>query len=367
MKHYLDAIAGIPSGETRSYMELAVLAGKPGAARAAGRAVSSCETGSRLPWHRVVRADGRPKASDREPLQWRRLRREGARPRAKETITDWARRVGAALVGNYPTREFATRRELASVRWSVERVEPLEDEASALSRGFRPLGAETAGKTPLPSKSTAPHSRPTGPTITERLEELDWRASMKRLQSEGALRLTALLSREECASILSASSDASRYERSTDMAPKGYGVGAYHYYREPLPEPLPGLRDFLYRALAPEGFPVTLEQFWERCRDAGQRRGSSILIGYPRGGINHLHRDVYGPVWFPYQALVMLSKRGRDFEGGEFVLEEDGRSREYPVTEGDVLIFKSRPHRHGMRVVRRGTRYGVGLVFHLAE
>ena len=163
------------------------------------------------------------------------------------------------------------------------------------------------------------------------------------------------------------------------MLPKGYGVGSYHYYKEPLPNPAGRLRERLYRELAPAGYPTTLEEFWERCRRAGQTRASSILIGYGKGGINHPHRDIYGPVSFPFQALVALSKRGRDFTGGEFyIVDDDGPRprRTFRVNEGDVVIFATRdrcpagrkiPMRHGMTTVTRGTRYGLGVVFHLAE
>ncbi len=48
---YLEALKQIPEGETRSFMDLAAMAGRPGAARAAGRAVRVCPSGSELPWH----------------------------------------------------------------------------------------------------------------------------------------------------------------------------------------------------------------------------------------------------------------------------------------------------------------------------
>ena len=56
---YLEALRQIPRGETRSFMELAAMAGRPGAARAAGRAVRGCSVDSRLPWHRVVAVGAR--------------------------------------------------------------------------------------------------------------------------------------------------------------------------------------------------------------------------------------------------------------------------------------------------------------------
>ena len=162
------------------------------------------------------------------------------------------------------------------------------------------------------------------------------------------------------------------------MLPKGYGVGTYHYYSEPLPEPAGELRERLYRELALSGYPNNLAAFWKRCRDRGQKRASSILICYGKGGVNYPHRDVYGQVWFPFQALVMLSRRGRDFTGGEFFVEDEasGHRQIARVSEGDVVLFATRERvqngspvavRHGMLPVTRGKRYAFGVVFHLAE
>jgi len=201
----------------------------------------------------------------------------------------------------------------------------------------------------------------------------------RTLEHDGACRLEALLTPSECARILNESTAKARFERSIDMLPRGYGVGSYHYYREPLPSPAGELRELLYSELAPDGYPETLQAFWKGCRRAGQKRASSILIGYGTGGVNHPHRDVYGPVFFPFQALLVLSKRGRDFSGGNFYVVDEGdatTTTEVAVDEGDVVLFATRdrrPHghkvplRHGMTMVTNGTRYGLGLVFHLAE
>ncbi|MFW5921409.1 MAG: 2OG-Fe(II) oxygenase, partial [Polyangiales bacterium] len=128
------------------------------------------------------------------------------------------------------------------------------------------------------------------------------------------------------------------------------------------------------------GLAPTLEGFHRRCREAGQRRGSCILLCYGEGGVNHPHRDIYGSVWFPLQALVVLSRRGRDFEGGDFVLFEEGARRvRRPVAadRGDLVVFASRdrparggarvPLRHGMDRVSRGERFALGIVLHLAK
>jgi len=211
-----------------------------------------------------------------------------------------------------------------------------------------------------------------------RLRTVDWTACRRALEADGVVVLPALLTPAECARILNDARRPGRFERTIQMLPRGYGVGTYHYYKEPLPSPARGLRRDLYRRLAPPDAPSDLESFWKRCREAGQERASSILIGYGKGGINHPHRDVYGPIWFPYQALLMLSKRGRDFASGSFFVEDEPASRrkEIPLSEGDVAVFATRhrmdrgrkvPLRHGMTPVTRGTRYGLGIVFHLAE
>lgn len=54
-------IAAIPEGTVVSYGEVAVRAGHPGAARAAGRVLA---TSRGLPWWRVVRSDGHLAAGD---------------------------------------------------------------------------------------------------------------------------------------------------------------------------------------------------------------------------------------------------------------------------------------------------------------
>ncbi len=53
-----EALRKIPPGETRTYGEIAAAIGKPGAARAVGRACSTNRAAIVIPCHRVVRADG---------------------------------------------------------------------------------------------------------------------------------------------------------------------------------------------------------------------------------------------------------------------------------------------------------------------
>ncbi len=398
---YLEAAKQIPKGETRSFMELAAMAGRPGAARAAGRAMGQCDRRSLVPWHRIVASNGAlAKDAARAVAQLRRLRREGARPRRRESVADWARRVGRSWVGNYAARTFASASDRRLVTVSPDRAEAFPSEAVALARGFVHLD----GAAPAPEALPEPLLRKAGyrssdaalmaQRLLRRVARVDWIAVGDSLMSFGYFHIAALLSSSDCGAILEAASDATRFERSVDMAPKGYGVGTYYYFREPLMEPAAALRSALYERLQPlanepgvgtkEPYPPTLDEFWRRCRGAGQKRSSSIILCYGTGGLNHPHRDIYGRVFFPYQVLVVLSERGKDFEGGEFVLLDEtpiGGAQEVAVNQGDVVIFATRERfeteagrrrrkiglRHGMRLVKRGKRYALGIVFHLAE
>lgn len=55
-----EALRSIPTGEVRSYGELAASLGRPGAARAVGSACRANPVALAVPCHRVVRSDGSP-------------------------------------------------------------------------------------------------------------------------------------------------------------------------------------------------------------------------------------------------------------------------------------------------------------------
>ncbi len=54
-----DELLKVPFGETRSYREIAVVLGKPGASRAVGNAVGKNPLLILVPCHRVITSDGR--------------------------------------------------------------------------------------------------------------------------------------------------------------------------------------------------------------------------------------------------------------------------------------------------------------------
>lgn len=71
-------IDSIPCGRVVTYGQVAVLAGLPGRARLVGKTLRELEAGTRLPWHRVIGADGRLHTGGESAVrQAARLRAEG--------------------------------------------------------------------------------------------------------------------------------------------------------------------------------------------------------------------------------------------------------------------------------------------------
>jgi methylated-DNA-protein-cysteine methyltransferase-like protein len=76
----LAAVAAIPRGRVASYGAIAARAGYPGRARIIGRVLGEAPDRGTLPWHRVLRADGRigiPAGTRGFREQCRRLKAEG--------------------------------------------------------------------------------------------------------------------------------------------------------------------------------------------------------------------------------------------------------------------------------------------------
>jgi methylated-DNA-protein-cysteine methyltransferase-like protein len=70
-------IRTIPYGQVRAYAEVALAAGLPGRARLVARVLAQSSEADALPWHRVLRADGRIAfAANSDAFEAQRLRLE---------------------------------------------------------------------------------------------------------------------------------------------------------------------------------------------------------------------------------------------------------------------------------------------------
>ena len=234
-------------------------------------------------------------------------------------------------------------------------------------------------------------------TIADRLAKLDWEAIEQSLGEWGYARTPPMLTADECASLIALYSEESRFRSRVDMARYRFGIGDYKYFAHPLPPVVADLRAHAYPPLARianrwekslgarRRYPDDLPGLLAICRRAGQTKPTPLLLHYETGGYNCLHQDLYGDVAFPLQITAFLSRRGVDYEGGEFLLVEQrpraqSRGQAIATEQGELVIFTTRERpargqrswhrvtmRHGVSRLTTGTRHTLGVIFHDAK
>jgi hypothetical protein len=234
-------------------------------------------------------------------------------------------------------------------------------------------------------------------SIAARVGSLAWDRIAEDLDRYGCATAGPVLSAAECASLAAIYPRDEHFRSRIVMRRHGFGSGEYKYFSYPLPDPVGALRAALYLRLAPIAnrwnermglrprYPVDHEAFLRKCHAAGQSRPTPLLLKYVTGDFNCLHQDLYGELAFPLQATFLLSRPGRDFTGGEFLLTEQrprmqSRAEVVPLAEGEGVIFAvhHRPVegtrgdyrvnlRHGVSRLRSGERHTLGVIFHDAK
>lgn len=235
------------------------------------------------------------------------------------------------------------------------------------------------------------------PTIRERLARVDWRAAEASLWELGYARTPPILTPAECAALVALYEEDRCFRSRIDMERHRFGVGEYAYFALPLPATVRELRTHGYRHLAPVAtrwmerlgdsvrFPPRLRDYLAFCHARGQTRPTPLLLRYGVGGYNCLHRDLYGEAVFPLQLTCFLSRRGKDYTGGDFLLVEQrprsqARGEALSLEQGELLVFPvaERPvegrrgilrasMRHGVSRITSGSRYALGIIFHDAR
>ena len=234
--------------------------------------------------------------------------------------------------------------------------------------------------------------------LAARLERLDWDAIGRSLWDRGWAKTDApLLTPEECAGLIALYPDETLYRSRVDMERFRFGKGEYKYFADPPPSLVRELRDRAYPPLAAIAndwmkalrarlrFPGTHARLLDACRRRGQTKPTPLLLRYETDGYNCLHQDLYGDVTFPLQLTCVLSRRGSDYSGGDFLLVEQrpraqSRGEAIAIEQGEIIIFSThdrpvrgaRGHhrarmRHGVSRVLGGTRYSLGVIFHDAR
>lgn len=223
---------------------------------------------------------------------------------------------------------------------------------------------------------------------------LDWPTYQNTLSETGFALLPSLLSSSECQEVANLFDEASLYRKAIVMQNHGYGSGEYKYFNYPLPPVVDALRHELFTNIASVAnnwneklgislrYPNELNEWLATCHTAGQTRPTPLILKYGAGDWNAMHQDMYGELYFPFQAVLFLNQPDQDYVGGEFVLlEQRPRMESKPIVlrpeQGQILIFttKFRPvkgsrgyyrvtMRHGVSEVKHGTRVNLGLIFH---
>jgi hypothetical protein len=226
------------------------------------------------------------------------------------------------------------------------------------------------------------------------ITNMDWTSTAASLNTNGYAIISKVLSTEECLHLSGLYEDKYLYRSIIDMQRYRFGRGEYKYFSYPLPPSIQALREILYAPLAAIAnewmqklaseieFPPSHSELIARCREKDQTRPTPLILRYESGGFNTLHQDLYGEVYFPFQAVFVLSQEGRDHEGGEFVLTEQmpraqSKAQVLHPDQGDAVIFTTnfRPvqgtkgyyrakMKHGVSEVKKGTRYSLGIIFH---
>jgi len=233
-------------------------------------------------------------------------------------------------------------------------------------------------------------------TISNRLSAVDWVGVQDSLARDGYAMTPALLNAEQCSELVSLYGDDSNFRSRIVMSRFGFGRGEYKYFSDPLPNLVSELREGAYPKLAAIAnvwagqiggptFGDSHREFLKMCHKAGQRRPTPLLLRYEEGDFNCLHQDLYGEIAFPFQMTVFLSRPGKDYVGGEFILVEQRPRMQSRATallpeQGQAVIFHTRYRpvegtrgfykanlRHGVSPVRSGLRFTLGIIFHDAK
>lgn len=242
-------------------------------------------------------------------------------------------------------------------------------------------------------------TKPTQSTtsVGHRVDLLDWNAIAWSLDERGYAKTPPLLTVDECDDLIALYSDDRNFRSRIDMSKYRFGIGEYKYFENPLPQSVRMLRESAYHHLwavanrwmallgKDERYPHDLKSFLEVCHAQSQARPTPLLLRYEAGGYNCMHQDVYGAMAFPLQMTCVLSRRGVDYTGGEFLLVESrprAQSRGSAITleQGEAIIFPNsfRPiqgargyyragMRHGVSELQTGIRFSLGVIFHDAK
>ena len=131
--------------------------------------------------------------------------------------------------------------------------------------------------------------------VADRVDRLRWADIAAGLDDVGVGPTGSVLTVGECRSLVDVYGDDSRFRSTIDMARHRFGEGQYRYFDHPLPDVvtelraafwphlLPIARTWAERRGQPAPWPDRLEDWLDRCHDAGQTRPTPLMLRYGPG------------------------------------------------------------------------------------
>jgi len=214
------------------------------------------------------------------------------------------------------------------------------------------------------------------------------------LLNEGFCLIPQVLNNLECQQFIAQYENEQLYRSTIEMKRYNFGQGQYRYFDAPLPKSIMALRRNVYARLVKPAntwatlakinttYPARYDDFEASQHSQNQTKPTPLILRYTTGDYNCLHQDISGESYFPYQMIIVLSQRGKDFEDGDIILtQQRPRMQTIPhvikPNKGDGLIIASNYHpcqgtrgtyrttfKHGVGKVTRGERFSLGIIFH---
>lgn len=221
-----------------------------------------------------------------------------------------------------------------------------------------------------------------------------WQQIATSLDSVGHALTPAILSSADCAELIALYDQPDAWRSRVEQHRYRLGPGESRQFDTPLPETVATLRRDCYEMLAPIAntwqeklglpsmFPVHLDDFLDGCHQAGQTDPAPLVTRHGPRDYHCLHQNSQDHNTFPLQLMVMLSKPGKDYTGGEFLIVENSpraqsRGRVVALKQGQGVIWPTsrrpgtgnRGHyrievRQGISTVHTGRRHTLGVMFH---
>lgn len=222
----------------------------------------------------------------------------------------------------------------------------------------------------------------------------NWQQLTKSLDEQGYAVTPQILSIADCTELITLYDQPGPWR--SRVKPDEYRLGPceYQQFSAPLPETVAALREECYEHLSPIAntwheklgmptrFPDHLQQFLDACHLARQTNPTPLIQRHRTNDFHSLHQEPHNQHTFPLQLTIMLSKPGKDFNGGELLLVENlprAQSRGHVVSpkQGQGVIWPGRYRpgtgnrghyqinvRNGINTIQSGTRHALELILH---